>query len=877
MAKKLLLIDGHSMLNRAFYGIGSLTTADGLHTNAVHGFLKIMRKVISMEEPQYLTVAFDVHAPTFRHKKYEAYKGTRKGMPDELREQVPLIQEVLRSMEIPLALCEGYEADDVLGTLSRQGAEQGMDVTILTGDRDLLQLATDKVKIHIPKTSKGKTQEFDYYAKDVLKEYQVTPEEFIDVKALMGDSSDNIPGLPGVGEKTATKLIVQYHSIEEAHRHLDEIKPKKAMESMRDHFDLAVLSKDLATIRLDAPVQLDLEKAKMHPFTTDAAYALCKRLELSKDLDEFGRPAVPADLPEVTVLFSDEEQLALADRLLKDGYAAVSALIEDRQRLVGVAFCTKDGALYYLPRIGVSDAVPMEVLRSVCGGVGHLAAFDLKEIVCTAELAERENVTDVTIGAYLLDPLRSDYPYDLIANQYGNHLLPSAAELFSAKQLPKPAAMKEELAARYAGYRALTAHCSEKTILQKLKETGMEDLFFSIEIPLVFTLASMERAGMRMEPKALKAYGEELGKQIGELEETIYEEAGGEFNINSPKQLGEVLFERLKLPGGKKTKTGYSTAASVLEKLAEHVPLAAHVLAYRQAAKLKSTYADALPSYIGSDGRIHSNFNQTIAATGRISSNEPNLQNIPIRMEIGRKIRRVFVPEEGCIYIDADYSQIELRVLASMSGDETLIKAYREASDIHRLTASQVFHVPYDEVTSLQRRNAKAVNFGIVYGISSFGLSQDLSISRAEAAEYIDHYFKAYPKIRDFLYGLVASAKENGYAETLYGRRRPVPELFESNFMRRQFGERVAMNSPIQGTAADIIKLAMNRVRRRLEKEKLATRLVLQVHDELLLEAPLAEADYVSELLREEMEHAAKLAVDLVVDLNRGNSWYDLK
>ncbi|MGI6118757.1 MAG: DNA polymerase I [Bilifractor sp.] len=881
MKEKLLLIDGHSMLNRAFYGIPLLTNADGVHTNAVYGFLNIMLKVCDEEKPQYLTVAFDVHAPTFRHKKFAEYKGTRKPMPDELREQVPLMKEVLKSMEIPIVEKEGYEADDILGTLSRKGESEGLEVTILSGDRDLLQLATDTIKIRIPRTSKGKTEVFDYYADDVKKEYQVTPEEFIDVKALQGDASDNIPGIPGVGVKTATNIIARYHSIENAHDHLTEIKPKKAMESLRDHYDLAILSKDLATIRLNAPVEFDKERARIGNFYTPEAYEMFKKLDFRNLLGRFDESnRAPAPVPKVQVIRERGQAEKLVKEVSSGEAVGISALISDHS-IFALGLCPDRERIFCLIRGGTQDAMTGGDLagfaKTILSGSSEIRAYDLKEILNCAPVRERSNISDVRIGAYLAEPLRSDYPCDVIASEYAHIMIPSAGEIFGGKKVPSPKDMSEEKAAEYVGLAAFSAFVSAVPIREKLKELQMDRLYMEIEMPLVFTLSCMERAGMKVEKEELAAYGEDLGEQIEKTEQKIYDGAGMQFNINSPKQLGEILFEKMKLPGGKKTKTGYSTAASVLEKLADDVPFVQDVLEYRQLTKLKSTYADALPGYIREDGRIHSNFNQTITATGRISSNEPNLQNIPVRMELGRQIRKVFVPEEGNVYIDADYSQIELRVLASMSGDEKLIDAYRQASDIHRLTASQVFHVPFDEVTPLQRRNAKAVNFGIVYGISSFGLSQGLSISRKEAAEYIDNYFKTYPKIKSFLDGLVESAKEKGYAKTLFQRRRPVPELKDSNYMKRSFGERVAMNSPIQGTAADIIKIAMNRVRRRLEEENYRARLILQVHDELLIEAPREEAEAVSALLEHEMTHAADLAVDLVVDLHTGLSWYDAK
>ena len=878
--EKLLLIDGHSILNRAFYGVPMLTNAEGLHTNAVYGFLNILFKVLDEEQPEYLMVAFDVHAPTFRHEKYEAYKGTRKAMPEELREQVPVIREVLESMKIPIVTLEGYEADDLLGTLSRKGEAEGLAVTILSGDRDLLQLATDTIKIRIPRTSRGRTEVSDYYAADVTAEYEVTPEEFIDLKALMGDTSDNIPGLPGVGIKTATKLIVQYHSIEEARAHLDEIKPKKAMEAFRDHFDLAVLSKDLARIRLDAPVSFEREQAAVGELYTEQAYDWFRRLEFRNLLGRFDEQNRNVDrLPEVQIMKDlgwIDEVLRNAEKLPQFGISAQFS--GNKPCGIGLAIPGTPAELYYIPLDGfVSGMYLAAELKRLLTGNARIAAYDIKELLRCIEIPESGQIFDIKIGAYLLDPLRAAYPYDQLAAEYGGLTIPSAEELFGGKKLPEPAQMKEEQAAKYLAWMALAAVTAAGPMQTRLEETGMDKLFREIEMPLVWTLADMERAGIRVRREALDELSGTLGAQISVIEQRIYTAAGEQFNINSPKQLGVILFEKLQLPGGKKTKTGYSTAADVLEKLAPDVPMVADILEYRQLTKLKSTYADALGGYVQDDGRIRTDFNQTITATGRISSSEPNLQNIPIRMEAGRQIRKVFVPEEGCVFVDADYSQIELRVLAAMSGDRNLIEAYREAKDIHRTTASQVFHVPFEEVTDLQRRNAKAVNFGIVYGISSFGLSQGLSITRKEAAEYIEKYFETYPDIRKFLDGLVEKAKDCGYAETLFGRRRPIPELSAGNFMQRSFGERVAMNSPIQGTAADIIKIAMNRVRRRLRAEGFASRLILQVHDELLIEAPEEELEAVSALLEEEMVHAADLAVALVADVHSGHSWYEAK
>lgn len=879
MSEKILLIDGHSILNRAFYGLPDLTNAEGRHTGAVYGFLNILFRILEEEKPDYLTVAFDLHAPTFRHKLYEAYKGTRKGMPEELREQVPLIKEMLNAMGVRIVSMEGYEADDLLGTLARRSEAAGMEVTILSGDRDLLQLATEKVMIRLPKTAKGKTTIEDYHAQQVLEKYQVTPRQIIELKALMGDSSDNIPGIPGVGEKTATKMVVEFGSIENAYAHLEEVKPNKARESLRAHYDLASLSKTLVTINTDSPIEFSYESAKLGNLYTSEAYELCRRLEFKNLLGRFDAQAASENLLEQEFFTCGE--LSGAEALFEkaSGQPAVGiALIADKERVYGVGAALDQQEVYYLPAEGLLTG------EYLCSKLENLAektvicALDIKALLKYVKIRKASQVFDAGIGAYLLNPLKSSYNYEDIAREYlGGMLIPSREELLGKRTFKKAWEESAEGLESYACYQAFTALMSREPLLLELKEKGMQKVYEEIELPLVFTLDSMEKWGIRVKGEELKAYGEQLMVRIQELEKLIYEQAGEEFNINSPKQLGVILFEKMGIPGGKKTKTGYSTAADILEKLAPEQPIVNDILEYRQLTKLKSTYADGLGSVIEKDGRIHSTFNQTITATGRISSTEPNLQNIPVRMELGRLIRKVFVPEEGYVFLDADYSQIELRVLAHMSGDEKLIQAYKEAQDIHRLTASQVFHIPFDEVTSLQRRNAKAVNFGIVYGISSFGLSQDLSITRKEAAEYIEKYFETYPKIKGFLDGMVEEGKEKGYVCTMFGRRRPIPELKSSNFMQRSFGERVAMNSPIQGTAADIIKIAMNRVYGRMAQEGLRSRLVLQVHDELLIETKKEEIAAVSRILEEEMKGAARLAVELEVDMHQGESWYEAK
>lgn len=871
MNEKIVLIDGHSILNRAFYGVPDLTNSEGLHTNAIFGFLNILFKILDEEKPEYLTVTFDVHAPTFRHEMYADYKGTRKPMAEELRQQVPVIKEVLEAMQIEIVEQAGLEADDLLGTISRTCEEQGMEVSIISGDRDTLQLATEHVKIRIPRTKQGKTEVTDYYAADVKEAYGVTPTEFIDVKALMGDASDNIPGVPGVGEKTATKIIQEYGSIENAYAHAEEIKPPRASKNLQEYWDQACMSKTLATINTRAEIGFDLEQARFgNPYTREA-YAYFQRLQFKNLL---GRFDVESDTNAVEEHFQEVTDHDLLERIFQEAKKSDSvgvAISQDSGNVLPlfahasgygrIAVCYGEEQIYSIPcDMDMDMGYLFGKLCEVADAVERFVMFDLKTYLPELPITHTEHCFDATVAAYLLNPLKNDYGYEDVAREQLHLLISEKAD-----------------ASMRACYEAYTAWQSAEPLTKKLKETGMYDLFTEIEMPLLFTLYEMEQAGVKIEGEALKVYGDQLGARILELEKEIYELAGETFNINSPKQLGVVLFEHMGLKGGKKTKTGFSTAADVLEKLAPDYPVVAKILEYRQLAKLKSTYADGLANFIGADGRIHGKFHQTITATGRLSSTDPNLQNIPIRMELGRLIRKVFVPKEGCVFVDADYSQIELRILAHCSGDGQLIQAYREAQDIHRTTASQVFHVPFEEVTDLQRRNAKAVNFGIVYGISSFGLSQDLSITRKEAAQYIENYFDTYPGVKQFLDGQVAYAKKNGYVVTLFGRRRPVPELKSSNFMQRSFGERVAMNAPIQGTAADVIKIAMIGVARELKEKGLKSKLILQVHDELLIEAYEEELEQVQQILKEQMEQAADLRVPLIVDMHTGKNWYEAK
>lgn len=883
MRDKIVLIDGHSILNRAFYGVPDLTNAKGQHTNAVYGFLNILFKILDEEQPQYLTVAFDVSAPTFRHKMFDGYKGTRKPMLPELKEQVPLMKQMLTAMGVTIIEQAGLEADDLLGTISHRAEESGLDVSIVSGDRDLLQLATEHVKIRIPKTKKTGTEIEDYYAADVKERYMVTPKEFIDVKALMGDSSDNIPGVAGIGEKGATKLIAEYHSIEEAYAHIEEIKQTRVREALREHYDMAQMSKVLATIKLDCEIPYEFSDAKLTDLFTPEAYTLCRELDFKNMLSRFSTGQNDAQAQEITVHVLTEPEQA-KEALDGMGQRMALKLFAEQGEVLGLAVCACSKEVFWMPVGELTQEFLLESVRELIDAGRQIRTMDLKSQIKLLypqglEPERRVQFDDLEIMEYLLNPLKHEYVYEDLAKDYLNRMYPTRTDLLGKMTIKKAIADDgaKEVLHKWIGSLMATICDAYEPMTELLEEQGMRALYEEMERPLIFVLADMEIAGIIADAKALKEYGDQLSGRIAQLEQEIYEGAGEEFNINSPKQLGVVLFEKLQMPYGKKTKTGYSTAADVLDKLAPDYPLVAQILEYRQLTKLKSTYADGLAGCIQDDGRIRSTFNQTITATGRISSTEPNLQNIPIRMELGRLIRKVFLPAEGCVFLDADYSQIELRVLAHMSGDQTLIDAYRQAQDIHRITASQVFHIPFDEVTDLQRRNAKAVNFGIVYGISSFGLGEDLGITRQEAAEYIKQYFATYPKIKEFLDQMVEQAKTTGYATTLYGRRRPVPELSSSNFMQRSFGERVAMNSPIQGTAADIIKIAMIHVHDRLAEEGLASKLILQVHDELLVETAESEQEQVAAILSEEMQHAAHLEVALEVDMHSGHNWYEAK
>lgn len=885
MAEKIMLIDGNSIVNRAFYGVPLLTNGEGRYTNGVYGFLNILFKLLDEEQPDYLAVAFDLHAPTFRHRTFDGYKGTRKGMPEELREQMPLLKEVLQAMHIPIFEQEGFEADDILGTLSALAEKNGIVPVVVSGDRDLLQLAGETLKVRIPKTKGGRTETEDYYAADVQAKYGVTPAEFIDMKALMGDTSDNIPGVPGIGEKTAAKIITQYHDIETAIAHAAEIKPKKASENLAAYQEQARLSKFLATIVRDMPLEWDKESLKIGDMFNQTAYELVKRLEFKSMFSRFeGSASAPKQAEQTYRFVADREGAKEVLAALKKGEVGYAFVYENEEGQGLALYQEQLGGVWIEASMAFLMQELLEIFQpffadSAYRKIGHDVKKDIRFLRSygyngfTAEF-------DTAIGAYILNATGSSYEYDDIAATFLNETYPSQEEVFGKGRTKKAfAALPEAERTAYGARQAEIFFRARKVMEERLAENEQKSLFYDMEMPLIYVLADMEKYGIKVDKAALLAYQKRLGESLDGMEEEIYALAGEKFNINSPKQLGVILFERLGLKGGKKTKTGYSTAADVLEKLRTEHPIVERILHYRQLAKLKSTYADGLLAVMDAETeKIYSTFNQTITATGRISSTEPNLQNIPVRLELGRELRKIFIPEsaEFC-FLDADYSQIELRVLAHISGDESLIAAFKSNQDIHRMTASQVFHVPFDEVTPLQRSNAKAVNFGIIYGKGAFSLGQDLGISRKEAEEYINAYFARYPKIKTFMEDTIKNGAKNGYVSTLWNRRRNMPELQSSNFMQRAAGERAAMNMPIQGTAADIIKLAMIKVHRALQEGGYRSRLILQVHDELLIEAYKEEKDAVAKILKENMEHAADLLVPLDVDVHEGASWFEAK
>ncbi|MFR6009501.1 MAG: DNA polymerase I [Christensenellales bacterium] len=952
MSSELMLIDGHSILNRAFYAIPPLTAPDGTPTGAIYGFLNILFKFIDEEKPNKLIVAFDRSEPTFRHEKYKEYKGTRKSMDHDLRVQVPLVKDVLKSMNITIAEKPGYEADDIIGTLSKRMSANGEKVVIVSGDKDLLQLLDDNITMKNPKTRAGKTTVDTYTPAELYEEYGVTPEEFVDLKALMGDTSDNIPGAKGIGPKTAMPLIAEYHTVENLLDHIDDIKSKSIAKKLTESKDNIILSKFLAKIDVDAPIETDIDGAKLENLCNDNSMDFLIKLNLKtfverlkkkgygsdggsdsngtaasdKDVNQPDENAMqPASNDDIEELFGElmaesaaangtadsdrtatvtpekevhiddnifnpvgpmtelktveiqdfDEYTKLSDDIFKNvsnaRNASISLMNDGDNVFVSVA---SGDSIYTVQEPYLSKEQILSGVRELFDRISRadnretfakIYVNNINFFIKNLELETSygfpvDNIFDLGLAAYIVDPNVGNYSYDVLAFTYLKEVLETPKDL--KKDVQKQTVLE-----------ANVLFHSGREVYSKLVSVDGESLYKDVELPTSLVLADMSMQGIRVQKDELNNYTQKLSERIEIIREQIIEEAGVDFNISSPKQLGEVLFDRLHLPHGKKTKTGYSTAADVLESLAPEYTIVANVLEYRTLTKLKSTYGEGLVAFIKPDGRIHGEFNQTVTATGRISSSQPNLQNIPIRMEIGRQIRKVFVPKDGCVFLDADYSQIELRVLAHMSGDEKLIDAYRSAEDIHTMTASQVFHVPVDMVTPEMRRNAKAVNFGIIYGISSFGLSNDLSISVSEAKQYIDSYFHTYPKIKTFLDNLVQSAKDKGYSETILGRKRPIPDLSSKNFRLRSFGERVAMNAPIQGTAADIMKIAMIRVFNELYSRNLKSRLILQVHDELLIETYKDEVDEVKSILEEAMTKAVELKVPLMIETGEGDNW----
>lgn len=882
--EKIMLIDGNSIANRAFFGVPLLTNSHGEYTNAVYGFFNILFKLVDEEKPDHIAVAFDLKAPTFRHIKYEAYKGTRKGMAEELRSQMPIIKELLEAMGIKQYGLEGFEADDLLGTLSKKAEEAGYETVVVSGDRDLLQLASDTLKIRIPKTKGGKTETEDYFAADVVEKYGVTPTEFIEVKALMGDASDNIPGVPSIGEKTAVKIIQEYKTVENAIAHAQDVKPPRASKNLIEFTEQARMSRFLVEIERNAPVELDVENMGTIGSTiSQQAYDILKNLELKTIINRF------------TVEGTDEkktEEKKKNYRLISSKFDMAEA-VEKIENDKTFSFCLfeEDGffaAALYSPSLEAvviknDESTVMSALKRIFenGEISKVGSDIKREL----KILERNSIKisgdilDLALGCYVLNPTKDTYNFDDISSEFLGENVPSEEEVLGKGKSKKPySSLSESEMSEFFGKQAEIIFNARPVIEEKIELNGQHELLYNIEMPLMFVLDDMENAGIKVDRKHLESFGKELEGEIEKITGEIYAEAGEEFNINSPKQLGVILFEKMGLKGSKKTKTGYSTNAEVLEKLKFEAPVVEKILLYRQLTKLKSTYADGLMAVLDKKtDRIYSTFNQTVTATGRISSTEPNLQNIPVRLELGRELRKVFIPQEDYVFVDADYSQIELRVLAHMADDENLINAFKSGQDIHRQTAARVLGIPFEDVTPLQRSQAKAINFGIVYGMSAFSLAQDLGITKKAAEEYIKNYFGKYPNVKKYLDKAVEDAKQNGYVSTIFNRRRAMPELTSSNFNMRSFGERVAMNMPIQGSAADIIKIAMINVNNALKEGGYKSRLILQVHDELLIETHKDEEEQVKKLLKDNMEHAVSLNVPLDVDVHSGKSWYEAK
>ena len=881
---KLMILDGNSVINRAFYGVRLLSTRDGQYTNAIYGFLNILEKVRQEEQPDALCVAFDLHGPTFRHLKYEAYKATRHGMPEELAQQMPVMKDVLRAMNVPIYACQGWEADDVIGTVAKRCSAENWDCVVVTGDRDSLQLLDERICVKLIVTKGGQTASTNYTPELFKKEYGFDPIHLIDLKALMGDSSDNIPGVAGVGPKTATELLLKYGTLDGVYDNLTPQNMKgKLYEKLENGKDSAYLSYDLATIRLDAPVDFAPKDALVRDPDRKALYDLLLRLEFVKLIDKYRLRGVSAaaEAPSSGAagrLSSEGEELLVPtgkeefDALFAGWKNAALVALQTDGDLEAFAVC--DGAKTTLVSRRTLGMGYDFALSAIFSGELKLAVHGAKELL--RQLMERclptEGIVfDTEVAAYLLDAARGKYELARLSLDFCQIQLPALKELCAdGRSLGE--ALSTLLPQQARAIFALIEPLSEG-----LREQALTKLFSEMDLPLCAVLAEMEVEGVLVDADALHAFDEMLKSRIEKAQADIYRHAGGEFNINSPKQLGEVLFERLQLPAGKKTKTGWSTNVEVLEKLKSKHPIIGSIMEYRSLTKLQATYAEGLLKVIGPDGRVRTTFQNTVTATGRLSSTEPNLQNIPVRTDLGAEIRKMFVPAPGCVFVDADYSQIELRVLAHMADDKAMQDAFNSGEDIHRVTASQVFGVPLEEVTPQLRRSAKAVNFGIVYGISEFSLAEDVGVSRAEARNYIDSYLAKYHGVRDFMQGVIEQGTKEGYVATLYGRRRYIPELKDGKYMVREAAKRMAMNSPIQGTAADIIKIAMLRVDRALKDAGLEAKLVLQVHDELIVECPEAEAETVAALVTREMEAAAKLAVPLTAEAKIGRSWYEAK
>lgn len=865
--KKLLILDSNSILNRAFYGVRYLSARDGTPTNAIYGFLNILLKLIKEQEPDYICAAFDVKAPTFRHKQYEGYKAQRKPMPEGLAAQMPLAKDVLRAMGVTILEKEGYEADDIIGTVARLCEESEISCFIATGDKDDLQLASDKTKVILTVTKSGYNETIIYDDKAVKEKYHVTPTEFIDVKALMGDPSDNIPGVKGVGEKTAMSLIEKHHSIEYIYENIDGIGLKGAMlQKMKDGREMAFMSKELATINRNTPIEFNAEECVFDGFENNGElYEILKRLELNsiiKKLDLSGGDNVK----ENEDIFKDFSY-QVGDKNMISGDKVTVVLDFDGDNISSAAVGAGNNAVVLNEQDDIKELLEDDSIAKVM--------FDVKEaIVKLNGRIDIKNISDDTaIAAYLVDPAKNEYTIEKLASEYFGTVI----EKPEVKQLSLLDDVETDRS-EYLAKCAVALGVLNDRIGDRIKENGQEKLYQEVELPLVTVLAHLEINGFLVDDNQLKEFADKLGEKIDALTNEIYMLAGEEFNINSPKQLGVILFEKLELKPVKKTKTGYATNADVLGKLRDKHPIVNFIMEYRQLAKLKSTYCDGLTAVVNPNThRIHSVFTQTVTVTGRLSSTEPNLQNIPTRTELGREIRKMFVAKDGYVLVDADYSQIELRVLAHIANDETMINAFRNNEDIHAVTASQVLGIPLEDVTKEQRSSAKAVNFGIVYGIGEFSLAQDLHISVKEAKAYIESYLEKYHGVRNYMESIKEQAKKDGYVKTMLNRIRYIPELKSPNYNIRQFGERVALNTPIQGTAADIIKLAMVRVDNRLINEGLKSKLILQVHDELIVEAHKDEVDKVKQILSEEMQNAMKLNVPLKVDMSTGHSWYDAK